>query len=105
VPPQGENAEALIQRGRAVFVKLGCDGCHTPLTYTSGKSYDVGLADEVGNRRFNPPSLRGVGQGGPYFHDGRAATLEEVLARYRHQLMEELAQPELEALLYFLRSL
>jgi cytochrome c peroxidase len=54
---------------------------------------------------FNPPSLRGVGQGGPYFHDGRAATLKEVFTRYRHELQGELGKQELDYLLAFLHSL
>jgi cytochrome c peroxidase len=76
-----------------------------PPTYTSHKSYDVGLTDEVGNREFNPPSLRGVSQGGPYFHDGRAATLADIFTRYRHQLNAQLPEHELADLLQFLRSL
>ncbi len=74
------------KRGRRVFTSQGCTACHVPPTYTSEKTYDVGLQDEAGNVAFNPPSLRGVGQGGPYFHDGRAATLEDVVAKYRHGL-------------------
>ncbi len=73
--------------------------------YTSGKTYDVGLADEAGNRTFNPPSLRGVGQGGPYFHDNRAATLEDVFARHHHQLKDEPSPQELADLVAYLRSL
>ena len=33
---------------------------------------------------FDTPSLWGVGQTGPWLHDGSAATLEEVLANPRH---------------------
>ena len=80
--------------------------CHIPpLTYTSHEAHDVGFADERGLRKFNPPSLRGVGQAGPYFHDGRAATLEDVFVRYRHQLDRELPKSELADLLAFLQSL
>ena len=53
-----------------------CAECHAPPEYTAAARFDVGLADEVGNRRFNPPSLRGVGRRAPLFHDGRAASLE-----------------------------
>ncbi|HKB37067.1 MAG TPA: hypothetical protein VKD72_11475, partial [Gemmataceae bacterium] len=61
--------------------------------------------DEVGNTHFNPPSLRGVSQGGPYFHDGRAATLDEVFTRHRHQLRAALTGGDLQDLLAFLRTL
>jgi len=53
--------------------------CHVPpLTYTSPAAYDVGLRDEKGLDKFNPPSLRGVSQGYSFLHDGRAKELEEV---------------------------
>jgi YVTN family beta-propeller protein len=102
VPPR---LEAAIQRGRDIFHSQSCDRCHTPPAYTSKATYDVGLKDEMGNTRFNPPSLRGVSQAGPYFHDNRAATLEEVVTRYRHQLPKGLAREEVADLLAFLDSL
>jgi YVTN family beta-propeller protein len=101
----GKLDKEAVRRGRQVFQKQGCATCHAPPTYTSAKTYDVGLKDEVGNTHFNPPSLRGVSQGGPYFHDNRAATLEEVFTRYQHQLKNKLAKQDLEDLLGFLRSL
>jgi len=94
-----------VARGRELFDRQGCGTCHAPPTYTTPRSYDVGLADEAGHRTFNPPSLRGVSQGGPYFHDGRAATLADVFARHRHQLRGDLAAAELADLLAFLESL
>jgi YVTN family beta-propeller protein len=94
--------EAAVRRGREVFRNQSCDRCHTPPVYTSKPTYDVGLKDEMGNTLFNPPSLRGVSQGGPYFHDNRAATLEDVFTRYRHQLQEELPRQQLADLLTFL---
>src|SRR5262249_20452554 len=97
--------EATVRRGREVFERQDCARCHTPPAYTSAKAYSVGLVDEVGNTHFNPPSLRGIGQGGPYFHDNRAAPLEEVLTRHRHQVQGKLTETELADLLAFLRSL
>jgi YVTN family beta-propeller protein len=102
---RGEVDEAVVQRGRAVFQRHGCEGCHAPPTYTTPRTYSVGLADEAGNTAFNPPSLRGVSQGGPYFHNNSAATLDEVFTRFRHQLKGELARADLDDLLAFLRSL
>jgi YVTN family beta-propeller protein len=93
------------RRGRHVFTVQKCATCHTPPSYTSPKTYDVGLRDELGGDHFNPPSLRGVSQGGPYFHDGRARTLEEVFTRYRHQLSGELQPADLRDLLQFLSGL
>jgi DNA-binding beta-propeller fold protein YncE len=103
--PATPEEEAMVRRGREVFQRQDCARCHTPPTYTSAKAYSVGLVDEVGNTHFNPPSLRGVGQGGPYFHDNRAATLEEVFTRHSHQVQGKLSETELADLLAFLRSL
>jgi YVTN family beta-propeller protein len=96
---------AAVRRGRELFDRQGCARCHAAPTYTSARTYDVGLQDQAGKRQFNPPSLRGVSQGGPFFHDNRAATLEAVFTRHRHQLKQELTKEELKDLLSFLRSL
>jgi YVTN family beta-propeller protein len=101
----GKLDETAVRRGQEAFGQQGCATCHAPPTYTSAKTYDVGLSDEAGLKMFNPPSLRGVGQGGPYFHDGRAKTLREVFTRHRHQVKGELTKQELADLLEFLRSL
>jgi DNA-binding beta-propeller fold protein YncE len=104
-PPAREADEASVGRGRAVFQREACANCHAPPTYTTPKTYDVGLHDEAGNTAFNPPSLRGVGQAGPYFHDGRAATLEEVFERHHHPGRTQLTRGEVDDLANFLRSL
>jgi cytochrome c peroxidase len=101
----GKFDEPAAGRGRDVFGKQGCTTCHAPPAYTSAKAHDVGLTDEAGLKAFNAPSLRGAGQAGPYFHDGRAVTLAEVFTRHRHQLKAELPKEELDDLLTFLRNL
>jgi len=57
------------------------------------------------NRRFNPPSLRGVGQRVDLFHDGRAKSLNEVFQIYRHPVQKDLPTEEVVDLVAFLRSL
>jgi hypothetical protein len=58
---------------------------------------------------FNPPSLRGVTQRGPWLHDGRAKSLDEMLLPRHRPLklngMADLSPAELAELLVFLRSL
>jgi YVTN family beta-propeller protein len=108
-PPLNRFAEKhpteAVRRGETVFRNQGCAACHEPPAYTSAKTFDVGLADEAGNRLFNPPSLRGVSQTGPFFHDGRARTLSDVFAKHRHGLKAELARNDLDDLLSFLADL
>lgn len=94
-----------IARGKALFTTLKCSGCHAGPAYTTPKVYDVGLKDELDHREFNPPSLLGVGQRAPYFHDGRAATLDDVFVEHAHQLDRSLEKQELQDLIKFLRSL
>jgi mono/diheme cytochrome c family protein len=93
------------KRGKKIFAREKCASCHTPPTYTSAKTYDVGLRDEAGEKLFNPPSLRGLSQAGPYFHDNRAFSLDDVFTRFRHELTGTLSRQELSDLLHFLRSL
>jgi YVTN family beta-propeller protein len=99
----GEDDSA--RRGEAVFRTRGCVRCHAPPTYTTSKTYEVDLEDEAGNKAFNPPSLRGVGHGVAFLHDGRATRLDEVFARFHHQIPKDVPQREMDDLLAFLRSL
>jgi cytochrome c peroxidase len=102
---RGEVESAAIARGQAVFRSQGCSRCHTPPAFTSPGNYNVGIPDEAGLTKFNPPSLRGVSQGGPYFHNNSALTLRDVLAVRKHQLMSELSQRQLDDLVSYLQSL
>ena len=98
------NREA-IARGRLVFEAQQCQSCHRPPFYTSEATYDVGLKDEKNRTEFNPPSLLGVGQRGPYLHDNRAETLEDLFLRLQHPHGKPLPADSRSDLLHFLRSL
>jgi cytochrome c peroxidase len=107
--PDGTLSE-LAQRGQALFQgKARCVRCHQGEHYTSAKNYDVKLeSDGSPFDLWNPPSLRGLHDRGPFLHDGRAATLEEAL-RSAHS-PEKLGGPaltaqELHDLIEFLKSL
>jgi len=83
--PDGTRS-AAAENGAALFVAEGCDSCHTPATdYTDRLMHDVGtLRASSGQRISGPltgidtPTLLGAHASAPYFHDGSAATLEEV---------------------------
>lgn len=103
---QDPNDLKQLARGEKLFGELGCIQCHIPpRTYTSHGVVDVGLSDELGQRKFNPPSLRGVSQNARFFHDNRAPTLESVFIDHGHQLPRDLAPQELSDLVRFLKSL
>lgn len=86
---------AAEQRGQGIFNGRGCNVCHAgslfsdnqfhnigvrPQTEDTGRFQVTGNANNIGE--FRTPSLRNVGLRGPYFHDGRFQTLEEVVAFY-----------------------
>lgn len=103
---RGSGDAEAVKRGAKVFAREKCATCHAPPAYTSPKTYDVGLRDEAGGSHFNPPSLRGVSQGGPYFHDGRAATLEDVFTKHGHPPSANfLFEHDVHDLVHFLGSL
>jgi len=70
----------------------------------------VGL-EEKGDKYkgYNPPALRGVATRGPWLHDGRARTLEELFMKHHRPKAlndtPDLSAEELRDLLAFLRSL
>lgn len=85
------------QHGFALFDSLGCAQCHTGFTLSSvfGEPRffntglddgDPGLFDVTGNAadlgKFKAPTLRNITKTAPYFHDGSAATLDDVLDHY-----------------------
>lgn len=104
-PLTGNASPQAIERGQKIFERLDCRRCHAPPTYTSPAAYDVGLEDEVGNTKFNPPSLRGVSQRDALFHDNRARSLDDVFAKHRHQVPADLSDRDRADLIEFLRSL
>lgn len=92
------------RRGARLFVEIGCSTCHSGPLLTNGSYHNLGLygftglgdvppgqeglyrvtgqARDLG--RWRVPSLRNVALTAPYFHDGSAATLEDVLDVYEH---------------------
>lgn len=110
-PPPGvavaRNAarDEKVARGKQVFTKLDCQNCHVPPRYTSSASLDIGMHDKVGNRNFNPPSLRAVSQRDRYFHDGRARTLEAAVRSHAGVDTSDLNDKDRQALIEFLRTL
>ena len=80
---QGKNSDA-IARGRALFTatETRCAGCHSGGTLTDHERHNV--ASNTPNDQqndFDTPSLLFVSGSGPYFHDGRYATLYDVLEK------------------------
>lgn len=103
---------AVGLRGEAVFQAQGCATCHAGAEFTDGLRHDVGtLLASSGQGSGAPlagvgietPTLRGVWASAPYLHDGRLATLEDVLLLPSHgQALSSADRADLAA---FLREL
>lgn len=79
-PPRAEALSEPAARGRAIFAsaEAECSSCHVErLGFTDGDRHAL----ETRGAAFDTPSLTGIAQTAPYFHDGRYATLEELVDR------------------------
>jgi len=85
-PKNPRRTTDAARRGEALFRgKANCVRCHQGDTFTTPKSYEVGLESDGSPFEFwNPPSLRGVLDRSPLGHEGKAATIDEFLRLY-HQ--------------------
>jgi mono/diheme cytochrome c family protein len=78
-------ASAAARRGEALFRRpfagmdgIGCASCHVPsAAFIDQRPHDVGTG-----AAYDTPTLLGIRFTAPYFHDGRAATLAEVVAHF-----------------------
>ncbi len=81
--------------GRRIFNQSNCDNCHRTDLFVGDEArnngldaviVDDGLGNTTGNAndngKFKVPSLRNIELTAPYMHDGRFATLEEVVEHY-----------------------
>lgn len=103
-PPRNPNPQAVLtRRGKAIFEREGCGGCHTPPLYTNnrlipvsgfqppqehlsrfdilpvsiGTDPELALKTRRGTGYYKVPSLKGVWYRGPFEHNGSVATLED----------------------------
>jgi len=76
------------ERGRVLFIQppdqggVGCAGCHVPPTFALAANSRSNGLDAGETVIFKSPSLKNVAISGPYMHDGRLATLEDVIEHY-----------------------
>ena len=104
---------AAAQRGKRLFFSeaVGCAECHKGGLYTDQRFHDVGT---IGNfdapaNRFDTPSLIEVWRSGPYLHDGRAATIRDVVTtcnvKDEHGTTSQLKPGQIDDLVEFVLSL
>ncbi len=82
------NLTAEENRGKQVFLTPppqgggGCVACHVIPTFALSANARSNGLDAGETRVFKSPSLKSVGVAGPYMHDGRFATLAQVVEHY-----------------------
>ncbi len=79
------------------FKKVACDSCHLGFNFTDGSFENIGIGmdkkkpdlgrfvvtgKDSDKGSFKVPSLREIENTGPYMHDGRFKTLEQVVEHY-----------------------
>lgn len=110
---QGAPLTEAELRGQALFLDpaLGCVDCHPPPLYTDHLTHDVGTvtSDEQIGPAYDTPTLWGLYDSAPYFHDGSAATLAAALTRAtpggEHDVSGMLTSAEWQDLSAFLQAL
>lgn len=125
-PTAIEGLSDSARRGRVLFEDpaVGCANCHGGAASTDNINYDVGtysayereldqtrlnesFINKLPDGLFNTPSLKHLRYSAPYFHDGSAATLEDVLDMTDGTMGHtgHLSEDERDDLLAYLRTL
>ncbi len=117
-PPAGSFDPAAALRGKAVFEGQGtCATCHSGALFTDANEKLHPTADSMAepespsyaarsaSKQYRTTPLRGVWQHAPYFHDGSAATLEDVVSVYDSKRSLGLTAQQMADLAQYLKSL
>ena len=116
-PPEGSYDKTAASRGEAIFKgKASCAQCHVPPLFTepgwnTHKPSEIGIDDFQANRSpdetYRTAPLRGLfaHMKGGFYHDGRFATLLDVVNHYNTFKKLNLTEPEKTDLVEFLKSL
>ena len=119
-PPAGTFDTVAAGRGEGVFKgKARCASCHVPPIYTE-PGYNLHKAEEIGiddfqaqrspDGRYRTTPLRALWETrkihkGGYYHDGRFATLRDVVDHYDRHFQTQLSEQEKADLIEFLKSI
>lgn len=114
--PQGTFNEGAAARGKTVFETAQCSSCHVPPTFTEPgwnlhAAQELGIDDFQANRApakaYRTAPLRGLWTHvkGGFYHDGRFATLLDVVNHYDLQFGLHLSAQEQSDLVQYLNSL
>jgi mono/diheme cytochrome c family protein len=112
--PKGKADAAAADRGRAVFDK-NCSSCHVGGSGTDNNAGKLHAPGETGmdgayaartkSKQYRTTPLRGLWQHPPYFHDGSAKTLDDVVKHYDKARKLELSGEQRADLVEYLKTL
>ncbi|MCD6395664.1 MAG: PD40 domain-containing protein [Planctomycetes bacterium] len=101
---------SAARKGEKIFKKAGCIECHPAPLYTNLTKYNIGTGKnrEI-DTEFDTPTLVEAWRTRPYFHDGRAVTIKDVLTKFnvddKHGETSKLSAREISDLAEFILSL
>lgn len=114
-PPANSYNAAAAARGRTLFLtKADCAGCHKPPLYADNQLHsgtEIGIDDfeamrsPTGKYRTTPLGGLFAKEKGGFYHDGRFATLADVVKHYNNHFQLQLTTQEQQDLVQFLKSL
>jgi mono/diheme cytochrome c family protein len=120
-PPAGSFDAAAAARGQALFAgKASCATCHSGPEFTDANTRLHPVSDSMGEpepagvpsyasrsatKQYRTAPLKGVWQHAPYFHNGSAATLADVVNIYNTRRSLGLTDAEKADLVQYLKSL
>ena len=112
--PAGSFDPGAAARGQVVF-NQSCLTCHVGANSTDNNSgvlhtpsetgQDASYALRTANKSYRTTPLRALWQHAPYFHDGSAATLQDVVAHYNNSRRLNLSASQQSDLVQYLKSL
>jgi mono/diheme cytochrome c family protein len=116
--PSGSFDATAAARGKIVFEGAGrCATCHSGATFTDANAtlhpLDASMVEpetpsyaaRSATKQYRTSPLKGAWQHAPYFHDGSAATLEDVGQRYNSKFGLGLTQQQVADMAQYLKSL
>ena len=116
--PAGSFDADAAARGKLVFEGAGkCATCHSGASFTDANSRlhppsdsmaepeTPSYASRSATKQYRTSPLKGAWQHAPYFHDGSAATLEDVVATYNTKQSLGLSAADVADLAQYLKSL
>ena len=112
-PPEGSVDRAMAARGRTIFDR-NCASCHVGTNGTDNNNGKLHQASETGmngdyaartaNKAYRTTPLRALWQHPPYFHDGSAKTLPDVVRHYDRVRGLKLTRQQQQDLVEYLKA-